>query len=200
MKKTVISKFMSDHSEGDPGRETLLDYELSWVLRMASDTDCPPRLKHQCRYILFKLLGIEDYQDIEIEKVHVWKQWNYIDVIADIHLTKNGNKTLHVLLIEDKAYSMMRVNQRDEYPKLAIEAYNTYDKYRDYRDYKLHQVLVTCFDSNEPGYDNLSKFISVDKNWSIMSVSELPDNTVDEMTESDLFNEFWLTTWTHLLD
>ena len=94
----------------------------------------------------------------------------------------------------------MRVNQREEYPKLAIEAYNTYDKYRDYRDYKLHQVLVTCFDSNEPGYDNLSKFISVDKNWSIMSVSDLPDNTVDEMTESDLFNEFWLTTWTHLLD
>lgn len=198
MNKSVISKFMSDHSEGDPGRETLLDYELSWVLRMAADDDCPPRLKHQCRYILFKLLDIENYQDIEIEKVHVWKQWNYIDVIADIYLVQNGVKSLRVLMIEDKAYSMMKVHQRDIYPKLVKEAYNTYDKYKEYRNYKLHQVLVTCYDSKEPGYNSLLDFISVDKNWRIFSVGDLPDNKVEEMTESDIFNEFWLMSWTHL--
>lgn len=191
---------MSDHSEGDPGREILLDYELSWVLRMAADANCPPRLKHQCRYILFKLLGIEKYQDIEIEKVYVWKQWNKIDLIADIYLVQNGVKSLHVLLIEDKAYSKMKENQRDEYPQLVKNAYNTYDKYKGFRDYKLHQVLVTCFNSDEPDYESLSKIISVDENWSIVSVGDLPDDTVNEMTESDLFNEFWLMSWTHLPD
>lgn len=200
MIESKVSKFMSDQSDKDAGRETLLDYELSWVLRMAADAECPPRLKHQCVCILFKLLGIEKYQNTRIEKVCVWKQWQNIDIVADVYLVENDVKTLHVLLIEDKAYSKMKEHQRDDYPILAREAYDTYDKYKNYRDYILHQVLVTCYDSKEPGYERLSNFISVDKNWRIVSVGDLPDMTVDEMTESDLFNEFWLTTWNHLID
>lgn len=200
MIQQIVSKFMSDHSEGTAGREAMLDYELSWVLRMAADANCPPRLKHQCRHILFELLNKDDRPDIEIAAVHVWKQWQNIDVIADIYLVENGVKTLHVLLIEDKAYSQMRENQRDEYPVRVKEAYSTYGKYKDYRDYILHQVLVTCFDSEEQGYKDLLESVNKGEGWTIKSIGDLPDLTVDEMTESDLFNEFWLMTWNRLTD
>lgn len=195
MIKKEISKLMRDDSDGTAGREALLDYELSWVMRMAADAKCPPKLKHQCRCILFKLLGIENCSNIEIVKVQVWKQWRNVDLIADVFLAENDVVKLHVLLIENKAYTMMKENQRDQYPILIREDYDTMDKYREYRDYVLHQVLVTCYDSDSPQFSNLSDFVAKGNGWTVHSIGDLPDINVDEMTESDLFNEFWLMSW-----
>ena len=196
----TISKFMSDHSEGDHGLEALLDYQLSWVLRMAADSECKPRLKHQCRYILFNLLGIQDSEAIEISKVKVWKQWWYIDLVADIYLVENGEKRLHVLMLENKAYTRMYQHQRDVYPERVKEAYNTYPAYKDYRNYDLHQVIVTCFEKEHSIFQELERFIEKDKCWSIRSVADLPDWSVEEVTESDLFNDFWFNDWKRLTD
>ena len=33
--------FMSDCSEGDYGKEALLDYEMSWVLRLCAEKNVP---------------------------------------------------------------------------------------------------------------------------------------------------------------
>lgn len=196
--KTTESKFMSDHSEGDHGLEAILDYELSWVLRMVADKECQrekPYLYHQCRHIMFELLGISDMPNITIDSVEVWKQWCYVDVVADIYLTIDGKSELHVILAENKAYTMMKENQRDNYPKIIKEAYDNYPRYRNYRDYNLHKVLITCFSSSETSYKQLQQFIE-GTDWSIFSVEDLPDWTVDNPTESDLFNDFWLNDWT----
>ena len=190
---------MSDHSEGDHGLEALLDYQLSWVLRMAADRECPPKLKHQCRYILFNLLGIEDSDTIEIREVKVWKQWRYVDLVADIYLIEDGIENLHVLMLENKAYTRMYKHQRDDYPQRVKDAYNTYPQYEKYRNnYDLHQVLVTCFDKEHSMYKELEQFISEGKGWSIRSIEELPDWTVEDMPESDLFNDFWFNDWKQL--
>lgn len=195
--KTTESKFMSDHSEGDHGLEAILDYELSWVLRMAADKECQdekPYLYHQCRHILFELLGISDMPNITIDSVEVWKQWCYCDVVADVYLSIEGRHELHVILAENKAYTMMKDNQRDNYPKIIKEAYDNYPRYSNYRNYKLHKVLITCFSSSGTSYKQLQQFIE-GTDWSIFSVEDLPDWTADNPTESDLFNDFWLNDW-----
>lgn len=193
---------MSDHSEGDHGRETILDYELSWVLRMAADSDCKkqqPNLYHQCQYILFKLLKIEDSKNITIDRVDVWKQWSYIDIVADIYLIEKGVKTLHVLMTEDKAYTPMSIKQRDKYPEIVKEAYDNYPRYASYKDnYSLHKVLVTCFAPTEDGYKAYKEFVNGHNDWRVLSIDELPDWNADEMTESDIFNDFWFNNWKRL--
>lgn len=188
---------MSDHSEGDHGLEAILDYELSWVLRMAADDECrktKPRLYQQCRHILFKLLGIEDNSNIVIDCVKVWKQWSYIDLVADVYLIVNNRKELHVILAENKAYTLMKENQRDNYPKVAKDVYDNYAQYKDYRNYTMHKVLVTCFGVEEDLYKYQQKFVEK-TDWRVFSIEELPDWNVEEQTESDLFNEFWLNDW-----
>lgn len=204
MIKPLDSKFMSDHSEGDHGREAILDYELSWVLRMAADNDCrekQPNLYYQCRHILFKLLNIENFDNITIDHVDVWKQWSYVDLVADIYLIENNVKVLHVLMTEDKAYTPMSRKQRDEYPEIVKEAYDNYPRYANYRNkYILHKVLVTCYSSDpaEDGYKTYKEFVKESEDWRVLSIDELPDWNADEMTESDLFNDFWFNNWKRL--
>lgn len=194
--KRKESKFINDQSKGNHGLESILDYELSWVLRTAADKECQenkPRLYHQCRHILFTLMGMSDSPDINIVVVEVWKQWKKIDLVADVYLQINGKKELHVILAENKAYTGMDVNQRDEYPKVIKDEYGTNPKYKG-RDYKLHQVLVTCYNADDKIYRQQEDLIK-ETDWSIKPVEALPDWTAKEQTESDLFNEFWLNRW-----
>ena len=201
--KTIESKFISDHSEGDHGLETILDYELSWVLRMAADEDCKknqPKLFHQCQHILFKLLNIDNSKDFTIKRVHVWKQWHYVDLVADIYLEEKDEEKLYVLMTEDKAYMPMSQKQRDEYPKIVKDAYDNYPQYSQYRGkYELRKVLVTCFSSDpqEEGYKAYKEFVK-DTDWRVLSIEELPDWEVEDLTESDLFNDFWFNNWKQL--
>ena len=118
----------------------------------------------------------------------------YCDVVADVYLSIEVRHELHVILAENKAYTMMKDNQRDNYPKIIKEAYDNYPRYSNYRNYKLHKVLITCFSSSETSYKQLQQFIE-GTDWSIFSVEDLPDWTADNPTESDLFNDFWLNDW-----
>ena len=51
---------MKDSSEGDKGKEAMLDFVLSWTLRVASDAypykEVKQTLHKACRRILFKLI------------------------------------------------------------------------------------------------------------------------------------------------
>lgn len=195
--KRKVSKFMNDQSQGGHGLESILDYELSWALRMTTDKECrenKPRLYQQCKHILFTLMGMSASPAINIEVVEVWKQWNRIDLVADVYLEINGEKELHVILAENKAYTTMKENQRDDYPEIIKDEYETNPRYKDYPNYKLHQVLVTCFSTDNDNYLQQAEFIK-GTDWSIKSVEDLPDWTAKEQTESDLFNEFWLNKW-----
>ena len=197
--KTIVSKFMSDHSTGAHGLESILDYELSWVLRMAADKDCcekMPRLFYQCRQILFKLLNIKKFSNITVAHVRVWKQWKRVDLLAEISLVKEGKSELHILMVEDKAYTMLTPKQRDEYPQLVKEKFVNVNA-----KYTLHQSIITCYDKKDQKYKELSDFIKRGtEKWKLFSIYTLPDKEVKELTESDLFNEFWLNDWIQYID
>lgn len=198
MLKLIQGTFVPDEWHSEHGYEALLDFEISWILRLCSKNVAENYKKkkiliYQCRLILQKLTNIDP--NIVIDDVKVWRQWNCIDVIAEIYV----GDVLHVLVLEDKAYTSMRQNQRDEYPKRVFDYYGkTPGKKIDF-----HFGVITFFESHEEEYKNLMSFVKKSDGfgpnnkycWNVFSATALPDWDVDDYTESDLFNEFWFAKW-----
>ena len=185
-----------DESASDYGREAILDYEISWVLRLTAEKkekECRPKLYSQCMHILCKLLGIES-DSVEVLEVKVWKQRNNIDIFSTIKLINNGKEECYVLLTEDKVYTQMGKNQRDNYPQIAKD---WCDSNSEWANCKLRLCAITCQDRNTPAYNKLVEFCKQSSTWewNVFSLEDLPDPNAEELTESDLFNEFWLSSW-----
>jgi len=190
------SKFLSDCSTNDIGKEAIMSFQMSWILRNTIDNDVKcnkPILYRKCREILFKLLNIPD-KDIEIKDVKVWKEWTIfgqqrLDVIANILLEVSGSKEWHILLIENKVYTDLKESQIYDYPKYVKEEYENVPLYKGYT---LHQCVVTCQED-----DKLQEVIDKCKNteWSVFGFDDLVDWENDQLTESELFNEFWYSRW-----
>jgi len=191
-----VSKFMTDHSEGDKGKEAVMGFQVSWVLRMAADKDYTkdkPTFGLYSKYMLFKLLNKPFPNKEEIVSVKVWKEWTNIDIRAEVEL-KDGDETeFHVLLIENKVYTEMRSWQRDDYPKALDQFYQKHGR----GQYIPHKVLITCTDS-EKEFDKLERFCN-DCGWKVISIYDLIFD-LNKETESELFNEFWIYNWGRLTD
>lgn len=178
------SLFMSDCSEGDYGKEALLDYEMSWVLRLCAEKNVPnDKLKKNCLAIMSELLDIEPaLKPGDVTQVKVWKQWQRIDLIAEI--TING--VLHVLALEDKAYTFMKEDQRESYPKTVREWYAGKGIPKD----NFHFVVITMFESEQEEFKQLEQFVKSSP-WTVMPAWEFGCKA----TGNDLFDEFWINEW-----
>ncbi len=183
MEKSLL---MKDSSENSGHIETILDYILSWTIRRAAITYSreKPILYKYCRSILFNLLGIENNEDIKVNYVETWKQWNYIDLHANIELEYNGKIEHYAILIENKVYTQVHDNQLIRYRKIFEETY-------DQNIFKLHYVLITCFDEIPEMMIHNCK----EAGFRYLPLSDLFLNEYKEDSESDLFNEFWLRNW-----
>lgn len=187
---------MTDHSEGDKGKEAVMDFQVSWVLRMAADEDYSkdkPFFRLYSRYILFKLLGKPFPNKEEIVSVRVWKEWANIDICAEVELKIGEKIEFHVLLIENKVYTQMKPWQRDEYPKALEKFYQAHGR----GEYKPHIILITCTDSDAE-YEEMRKFCE-NTDWQVISIYDLIFD-LNKETESELFNEFWIYNWGRLTD
>ena len=187
------SNFMTDHSLGDKGKEAVMDFQVSWVLRMAADdeyTKDKPAFHLFCKYMLYKLLGMEFPNPKKIVKVKVWKEWENIDLCVEVVLNNKGMEETHVILIENKVYTNMKINQRDEYPNTVKQFYK--DKIDDD---KFHQVLITCAETDEE-IKQVEAFCEGTA-WKVMSIYNIILD-LDIETESELFNEFWIYNWGRL--
>ena len=195
------SKFMTDHSEGDKGKEAVMDFQVSWVLRMAADenyTKDKPIFRLYSKFMLFKLLGMPFPNPIQIKKVRVWKEWENIDLCVEVELERNKEIEYHFILIENKIYTNMKTCQRDNYPK-TLKQY--YDNYPDKKNYKPHYVLITCAEKDED-IEQLKAFCGNAENeikWNVLSIYDIILD-LDVETESELFNEFWIYNWGRLTD
>ena len=198
MKKTIDSNFFNDNSEGNHGKETILTYWLSWSLRLSVDNNeyCrnKPVLQKHCRFMLFKLLGIEHDEGISVLSINVKKEWHRIDLVADIQIIRNGGKERHILMMENKAYTYMTENQRDSYPLIVTRYYGD----SIINNYILHQVLLTCFEwSNQkdvPRIRYLENFC-INSQWHVLSTEDITLGFDAEVTESELYNTFWMGNW-----
>ena len=190
-----MPQFMRDNSQNDGHAETVMDYVISWCLRRA-DVICKdekPILYSHCRFMLGKLLGIKNTDDVIFSNVKVRKQDQHIDLWVELTKACQGEITKHALLIENKYYTGLhdttdidgkRRNQLEVYKK-RFEAHYA-DKPNE--DWDLHYALITCLeresDSKFEQYRIAEKF-----GFNLFSFYDLLKN--DIQTESDLFNEFW---------
>ena len=195
--KQLMPQFMRDSSSSDGHAEPVMDYVISWCLRRA-DVICKdekPILYSHCRFMLGKLLGIENTDDVIFSNVKVWKQWEYIDLRVEVDVEQRGKITKYALLIENKYYTgLHNATDVDGVKRNQLVAYkNKFDaQYADKsnEDWRLHYSLITCLE-RESFIKHFGDLKEVDTKpaFNLFSFYELLEN--DTQTESDLFNEFW---------
>lgn len=191
----AYSKLMMDSSEGGVKSKTegVLDYILSWSLRNSTKDvkESKPILYDYCLYMLCKLLDIEDYKNVEIVNIKVYKQWKNIDLLSEVEITNNGTEEKHVIVIEDKIYSSISGDQLERYKQIAESYYNNGN------NWILHFALVAGgFERSDPKIHMYDHALEV--GYKVLSFDEMvhPDGYVNNIdTESDIFNEFWLRSW-----
>lgn len=191
--KLYRPQFMVDETESDGHVEPIIDYVISWCLRRA-DVRCKdekPILYSHCRFMLGKLLSIEDTDDVIFSNIKVWKQWNKIDLRVEVDVEQRGKITKHALLIENKYYSHLhdatdddgeKRNQLEVYKKKFDAHYNTQSE-----TWQKHYALITCIERNNSKFEQYR--IAEKFDFNLFSFYDLLEN--DKQTESDLFNEFW---------
>ena len=185
---------MMDSSDGGGNKEAIMDFEISWMLRMAEDRKCikRPILHHYCRNFLAMLLGKQGLKEISIVNVETWKEYCHIDLWVRVLLVQNGIHEQHEILIENKVYSALNGNQLQDY-RNRFDAELT----KEFPHAIRHYVLLTCFESYDckiKRYASAGKYgfkvIPWDKMTEVIFEQRLPI-----YSESDIFNEFWIKCW-----
>ena len=191
--KLYRPQFMVDETESDGHVEPIIDYVISWCLRRA-DVRCKdekPILYSHCRFMLGKLLGKKNIDNVIFSNVKVWKQDQYIDLWVEVDVEQMGKITKHTLLIENKYYTGLhdatdddgeKRNQLEVYKKKFDAHYNSQSE-----TWQKHYALITCLERNNSKFEQYR--IAEKFDFNLFSFYDLLEN--DKQTESDLFNEFW---------
>ena len=192
--RTNMPQLMVDQTEKNGNAECMMDYVISWCLRRA-DVVCSkekPILYSHCRFMLGKLLSIENTDDVIFSNVKVWKQWENIDLRVEVDVEQRGEITKHAILIENKYYTGLhdtngtdgkKRNQLEVYKKKFDAHYNSQSE-----TWQKHYALITCLERNSAPFKRHFDQI-IESAFNVFSFYELLEN--DIQTESDLFNEFW---------
>lgn len=203
--KTAIvdlqSIFMVDESEGDHGKEAMLDYQLSYLLRLASTYETGFGLGQRAlmKFIeeTYQLNEIGYVDNVDVISVKVWKQWQKIDLIAEVEVDLNfggyeSNIEHHVIVIENKAYTGIHDNQLSRYSQVVE------DWYKD-KDVKIHYWVVTFYDNDTNEFEAISNQChEANGNWKCISFEDVVDLTDDERvsgTGNEIIDEFWIKKW-----
>ena len=183
-----------DSSEGNANKEAIMDFVVSWTLRMAVDHKKIKRpILHECsRNLLFKLIGKQNFKKTRVVKVETWKQYRKIDLWVRIILEENGVCEQHDVLIEDKVYSKLRDKQ-------LSDIRSAFDKYLDEEQIitERHYILLTCMESYDANINQYSK--ASDDGFTLIPWDELMvamfAGRKPMYSESEIFNEFWVKSW-----
>lgn len=190
------SLFMTDDSEGDHGKESMLDYQLSYLLRVANTYEDGSEL---AKRVLMKMIGetpeTNSYgwvENLNLKSVKVWKQWQRIDLIAEVEADCGSGMKHHVIVVENKAYTGIHDGQLSRYAE-TIEDY-----YKD-KDVQMHYWVITFFDSSTKNYEAIANQCKEAKgHWKCTSFEDLIDLTEEERqkgTYNQIIDEFWIKNW-----
>ena len=194
------SLLMQDKWGSNHGYEVMLDFQVSWLMRLAAEKDVKKKNLHKIsKEVLLRLIEVkEDVGNVKIEKVDVWRQWERIDVIAEVEVVVNGETQHHLVVIEDKAYTMIHDNQLDRYAE-AVSAYYTG---RRKKHYEIHYWVITFHDEGTKYWEKLKEDCNNCKieKWELLNMYDVIGWSKDREndfnnTESDLFEEFWIKEW-----
>lgn len=193
-----ISFFMMDNSVSD-NKESIVDYMLSWTLRMSAviDDGYNNVVRDYCRKILsmmvFGNINKMDENYKSIQSVKTWRQWKSIDLCAEIvFIDKENNISKHALLIEVKAYSGIHHDQLNRYKKIFEEHY----KGSDFEN-NLHYLYFTIKERHQIRQDEIQ---CEEANFQHFTMEEIR-NCIWLLSEdliptgNEIFDEFWIRNW-----
>ena len=187
MRDSTVPLFFKDNSENIE-HELLLDYFLAWTLRCAEDRNKQEKLRLASRKILAYILS-EDISTYKILEVRTWKQWNQIDLCAEIILQEGNNSPRKIaVLFEDKMYTHLRNGQLQKYKKIFEEFYGS--EKNEKKDYELKYIFLTCHYLEEQiKYDFIE---AKEHGFTPLRFDHLKSESgLIERTDNFMFDEFW---------
>lgn len=182
--------FFYDNSEKDEV-EILLDFYLSYTLRCAVDNhpNINPLVGYYAKRVLFTFLkneiDEEKFKQLTIKEVKTWKQWERIDLIAEIEIEFDGTLINYALIFENKLYSNVHDEQLNLYKSIAE---NFYVNHPLKNNYKRLYFFLSCLE-DVPEVDFSACKIA---NFTPLTFQDIRDSLAsDARTGDSLFDEFW---------
>lgn len=189
--------------ETDNGYESIQDFFISWALRCSHPKykNINPLIVEYSQRILHALIettnigndihipAYEERENYEIIDVKTWRQWKFIDLIAEVHIKKeNGETELIVLNIENKWYSPLKEHQLTQPIESIKEYYNG-------KNYRLVNIALFCDEEKKSAHhlDMCEKH-----GYVFQSVEHLISHRCTfnlERTRHDLFDTYWIDSW-----
>lgn len=195
----MYSFFMHDDSDNNHGYEYMLDFQMSWVLRITAEKTIKeknPILYERCLGLLMKLLEKSSNEDFEVLEVSVWKQWKRIDLIAHVIVKCGNNIERHLIVIENKAYTLIHDDQLNRYKHIIDQEYNNDNSLKEFKNNE-HYWVITFFGYEEGGQYH-DKYYELEDQcantcWKLLSFDDMfNDNT---LTGNEQFDDFWINEW-----
>ena len=193
------SILMCDSTEANGPAEHVMDYVISYTLRLAQGI-CPnstPILYIYVRHIIKELFELDDYLFV-VKEVKTYKQEKNIDLIVKMKMRRGGKEEEHALLIENKHATNLQEGQLMNYKKSFEE---------NYKGSLLHYALISSYSQEE--MDEKSKNQIQEAGFRCFSIDDLlprymriPDGVDYHNIDSEnlIFNEFWLREWPCTID
>lgn len=177
---------MMDSSNGNYGKEAILDFQLSWLMRLSTEHKSNKKLDEISRYVVLKLLGKEKENDVKIEKVEVWKQWNHIDIKAEAMIKIDGKTEKHIIVIENKIYHKLGCGQLDKYSQVVRENYS-------FSKDKIHYWLIYGDENAEAKLEKACQ--EADPKWILLWFYDVIGGKPVKLIGNPIFDEFWVRHW-----
>lgn len=168
----------------DNGYETIQDFYLSWVLRCSDEKyNTEANIVHEIsKKITCKLLNISEPKSVKIISVKTWRQWSYIDLLAEIIISIDGVEEKFALNIENKWYTSIRDNQLEKNVTL-------FDAYYNKEEWSKLNYLIFC---DYEKIDSITEENAKRNNYSILTICDLQEEIGKiESTGNSLFDAFW---------
>ncbi len=185
------SFFMQDNSEGNYGTEAILDFQMSWLMRLSEEGQCRDnKLAEISRKVMLILLGRKKTDNVCIKKVEVWKQWRHIDLLAEVTIQEQDagkGEEKHIIVVENKVYTKLRDNQLNKNSAVVS------DYYKNSPNTDIHYWLINC---NEDTWDEFNKSCKeADEEWKQLWFYDVIGGELKEPIGNELFDEFWVRKW-----
>jgi hypothetical protein len=198
--KNGLPPFFNHKEENsDNGYEAIQDFFLSWTLRCSQHEFSKYNdglLYEYARKVIFQLIfgenngpeylfRLREHMDdsFVVNKVRTWRQWERVDLIAEIDIEFKGKKETVVLNIENKWYTDLGNNQLER----SIESTEHYYQNKNVR---IENCVIPCDDEKLSSYRETCRV----NNFKLVSISELQEvcGMLDgKPTGNDLFDEYW---------
>lgn len=209
MEKKGLPDFFNYKEENtENGYESMQDFFLSWSLRCAKEEYklVNPLLNEYCRKIVYFLihgennlqnsdeyfdLKIDTFPDFKVKNVSTKRQWNRIDLLAEIEVEENEINKKYVLNIENKWYSSIIENQLEKSKSHVEEYYSNADLNGDKID-EIVNLIIFCdherLDNNENDIQHC-----INCGYKFLAICDLKRLVkLDSKTNNYLFDEYWL--------